>query len=249
MSTRPLLLFFVLPLVGCASVTTAPTESSPPSASATAEMPLDIRWVRRSAEHGAVYAQTYRAAGRHLRAIADTLTATDWAVVLDADETLLDNSLYQQERAEVGLEYTPESWNAWVRREAAPALPGAVGFTGLVRQLGGQVAVVTNRDDAVCDETRRNLTAVGIEADTVLCRTDEGDKNARFAAVERGVGLGLPPLTVVMWVGDNIGDFPDLTQDVRFEGEDAFSPFGGQFWALPNPMYGSWTRNEEEPTD
>ncbi|MEM6285652.1 MAG: HAD family acid phosphatase [Bacteroidota bacterium] len=242
MLARSLLLVASLAVAGCATTASPPPAPSP---EATADLPLDVRWVRRSAEHRAVYAQTYRAAGQHLRAVADTLGAADWAVVLDADETLLDNSLYQRERAEAGLPFTPETWNEWVRREAAPALPGAVAFAGLVRDLGGRVVVVTNRDDVVCDETRRNLAAVGIEADAVLCQVDgESDKNARFAAAEAGAVPSLPPVTVVMWLGDNIGDFPDLAQDVRFEGEGALSAFGSRFWAFPNPMYGSWTRNE-----
>lgn len=216
----------------------------PPAASGAREVPLDVRWVRRSAEHDAAFAQTYRAAGRHLRAVVDTLAAADWAVVLDADETLLDNSLYQRERAERGLGFTPDSWDAWVRREQATALPGAAGFVGLVAELGGRVVVVTNRDDAVCDPTRRNLASVGLDVDAVLCQVGgEGDKNARFADVARGRVPGLPPLTTVMWVGDNIQDFPGLGQDVRLGGEGALAEFGGRFWVLPNPMYGSWTRN------
>ena len=219
--------------------------SAPPaSAPEIRDVPLDIRWVRRSAEHRAAFVQTYRAAGLHLRAVADTLAAADWAVVLDADETLLDNSLYQRERAEQGLGFTPESWNAWVRREQATALPGAAAFVRLVGALGGRVVVVTNRDDAVCAETRRNLTGVGIAPDAVLCQVGgEGDKDPRFAAVARGDVPGLPPLAVVMWLGDNIQDFPGLTQDVRAGGDGALDAFGGRFWVLPNPMYGSWTRN------
>lgn len=257
MSVRSLLVLAVLGLTGCAT-TAVPTPPPPPtptvavpapSPAAAVVVPLEVRWARRSAEHRAVYVQTYRAAGRRLRAVADTLAATNWAVVLDADETVLDNSLYQRERAEAGLSYTRESWNAWVRREAAPALPGAVAFTGLVRELGGRVVVVTNREDAVCGETRRNLAAVGIVADAVLCQIGrESDKNPRFAAVAAGTATGLPPLAVVMWVGDSIGDFPGLTQDVRFGGEDTdLSAFGGRYWILPNPMYGSWTGNAEPP--
>lgn len=229
----------VLLLAGCA--TTAPAPAPPPPA----DVPLEIRWARRSAEHAAVYVQTYRAAAEHLRAVADTLSAPDWAVILDADETLLDNSLYQRRRADQGLGYTPESWNAWVREEAAPALPGAVAFTDEVARLGGRVVVVTNRADAVCDPTRANLAKVGIEAADVLCQVgDVGDKNPRFTAVQAG-RPGLPPLTVVMWVGDNIQDFPDLTQDIRLGGAPALAPFGRTYWVLPNPMYGSWTRNPE----
>lgn len=234
-----LLLLVALAVAGCAPL--AATDAPTPAA---LEIPLEVRWARQSAEHDAAYLQTYRAAGRYLRAVLDTLRAPDWAVVLDADETLLDNSLYQRERAERGLGYTPESWNEWVRREAALALPGAVAFTQLVGDLGGRVVVVTNRDDVVCEETRRNLAAVGIEADGVLCQVNgEDDKNPRFEAVASGRSPGLPPLRVVMWLGDNIQDFPGLTQDVRFSSPDAFREFGRQFWVFPNPMYGSWTRN------
>ena len=238
---RPARLLVLAALAGCATTAPAPP-SAPVAVPSAAEVPLEVRWVRRSAEHEASFLQTYRAAGEHLRTLADTLEG-DWAVILDADETLLDNSLYQQERAEAGLGYTPESWNAWVRREAAPALPGAVAFTDAVRALGGRVVVVTNRDDAVCPETRSTLAAVGVVAAAVLCRTAEGDKNARFEAVEAGGVAGLPALDVVMWLGDNIQDFPGLSQDVR--GGAGGLPFGGRFWVLPNPMYGSWTGNAE----
>ncbi len=242
LAATPALLVVLLSgcVVGIAPVSTAPTSAAP----AAREIPLDVRWVRRSAEHDAVFAQTYRSAGRHLRAVADTLAAADWAVVLDADETLLDNSLYQRERAEQGLGFTPDTWDAWVRREQATALPGAAAFVQLVAELGGRVVVVTNRADAVCDQTRRNLANVGLQADAVLCQVgEEGDKNARFASVAGGQVPGLPPLAVVMWVGDNVQDFPGLGQDVRLGGEGALAEFGGRFWVLPNPMYGSWTRN------
>ncbi len=235
--------FLLLALAGCA--TSAPTA---PPASTPADVPLEIRWTRLSAEHLAIYTQTYRSATAHLRAVADTLSAPDWAVILDADETILDNSLYQKRRAEQGLGYSSESWNAWAREEAATALPGAVAFTDEVIRLGGRVVIVTNRAEAVCDETRANLTRIGVDAAAVLCQTDVGDKNPRFEAVQRGAVPGLPALDVVMWVGDNIQDFPALGQDVRFAGPAALADFGGRFWVLPNPMYGSWTRNEPAET-
>ncbi len=233
-------LLALLFLTGCAATGTLVTTDSEPAAQS--ELPLDIRWVRRSAEHGAIYAQTYRAASERLRALAGAITTDQWAVVLDADETLLDNSLYQQERAEQGLGFSPESWNAWTLREEATALSGAAKFTRLVTELGGRVVVVTNRENAVCEATRRNLRAVSIETAAVLCQTDTGDKNPRFALIEQGFN-DLPPLRIVMWVGDNIQDFPAMGQQLRLEGDAALSDFGDRFWLLPNPMYGSWTRN------
>ena len=129
-------------------------------------------------------------------------------------------------------------------RGRAPALPGAVAFTGLVHQLGGRVVIVTNRDDSQCAVTRSNLALVAINADLVLCKAGTNDKNPRFDAVERGTASpGFPALAVLEWVGDNIEDFPHLSQAIRNEPDSAFSAFGSTFFALPNAMYGSWQAN------
>jgi len=199
-----------------------------------------VRWVREAAEYHALFLQTYRAAAERLRDLAEAERPGSWAVILDADETVLDNSIYQLRRAREGLPFSAPTWNAWVREEAAPALPGAVEFVREARALGGRVVIVTNRDEEVCAETRRNLAAVGVEADAVLCRPPGvSDKNPRYRAVREGAVPGLPPLEVLLWVGDNIHDFPGLSQPAR-DAAGALEPFGRTFFMLPNPMYGSW---------
>ena len=122
--------------------------------------------------------------------------------------------------------------------------PGVL--TRRARELGGRVVIVTNREQAQCDVTRANLQRVGIAADAVLCKTDPSNsfKDARFEAVAAGTAPStLPALRVVMWVGDNIQDFPRLRQDLRAQSDSAFADFGDRFFLLPNPMYGSWERN------
>ena len=234
-------LSFLLLAAACAAppaTNPAPTPAPAPSAGAA---PPSIHWVRGSAEHRALFEQIYRGAGARLERDASALPRGGWAVVMDADETVIDNSQYQLERARAGLGYSDSSWNDWARREAAPALPGAAEFTSRVRALGGRVVIVTNRAEAVCDPTRANLRAVGIVADLVLCGS--GDKNPRFAAVARGSAPStLPPLRVVMWVGDNIQDFPGAGQQLRAAADSAFARFGSAWIMLPNPMYGSWER-------
>ncbi|HVG44795.1 MAG TPA: HAD family acid phosphatase [Longimicrobium sp.] len=202
-----------------------------------------VHWWRNSAEQRAVFVQTYRWAGERLRELAAREPRGSWAVIMDADETTLDNSAYQLRRGAQNLGYSAESWTAWAREKAAAATPGAAEFTRLVHELGGRVAIVTNRDEDVCPDTRENLRQVGIAFEVVLCRVQgQSDKNPRFAAVQAGTGTGLPPLKVLMWVGDNIQDFPRLTQDVRAQ-PAALDPFGRGYVILPNPMYGSWERN------
>jgi 5'-nucleotidase (lipoprotein e(P4) family) len=234
----------ILVLASCApGATTAP--ATPPGVAAEAlAQPLSVHWFRSSAEVRAVYLQTYRAAGERMAELARGRAAGTWAVILDADETVLDNSLYQKERAAQGLGFTTESWDAWVRRVEADALPGAAAFIAMAKRMGGHVVLVTNRDAHICDPTRENLRRLGIDVDAVLCReAGLSDKNPRFLSVAEGTVPPLPPLEVLLWVGDNIQDFPALSQDVRDRGAAAFAEFGQRFFMLPNPMYGSWERN------
>jgi 5'-nucleotidase (lipoprotein e(P4) family) len=235
--------FLFVAVLACAKPASTPVTASP--AAGAPPMPGAIVWSRASAEHKALFLQTYHAAEAELEQRARALQRGTWAVILDADETVLDNSVYQQERAQLGLPYTSESWNAWVRRIAATALPGAASFTKRVHDLGGRVVIVTNRDAAVCPETRENLRRVEISADLVLCAPPgQSDKNIRFRAVEAGTSTAsVPALQVVMYVGDNIQDFPNLGQNTRFADDSAFTEFGRRYFLLPNPMYGSWERN------
>jgi 5'-nucleotidase (lipoprotein e(P4) family) len=179
-----------------------------------------------------------------VRELAADRPRGSWAVILDADETVLDNSEYQRRIALRGERFDVNTWNDWVREEAADSLPGAAGFIRTVREVGGRVAIVTNRDDVVCDPTRRNLEALGITVDVVLCQApDASAKSGRFQAVRDGTtGTTLPPLDVLMYVGDNIQDFPDRTQQIRTD-LGAYAEFGRSWFLLPNPMYGSWERN------
>lgn len=236
----------LLPLVVATLAACAPAvaPAAAPTASA-ARLPNDIHWFRNSAEQRALTLQVYRSAGDQLRELARGMTAGTWAVILDADETVLDNSLYQVRITRRGERFADETWNAWVREARATALPGSAEFVRLVRQLGGRVAIVTNRAEIVCPETRQNLRTLGFVVDVVLCKPEgPSDKNPRFQAVAQGTAApGLPPLRVLMYVGDNIQDFPTLTQELRNAQHSAFERFGRTYFMLPNPMYGSWERN------
>ncbi len=93
----------------------------------------------------------------------------------------------------------------------------------------------------MCPDTKAVFEARGLVYDLMLCRTDPSDKNPRFEAVRSGLlPSTLPPLEVVAFVGDNITDFPKLSQAIRGTGDAAFSEFGSRYFVVPNPMYGSW---------
>lgn len=224
--------------------TPVPQVAAAPATGPASAMTNDVKWSRVSAEHRAIYLETYHAAAERLVALSQGHTAGTWGVIMDADETVIDNSEYEVGRVPFGGSFDSKAWTAWVMEGRAPALPGAVAYTNRVHELGGKVVIVTNRDDAECPITRSNLQKVAIKADLVLCKTTADDKNPRFDAVQNGSAApGFPAIAVLEWVGDNVQDFPHLTQSVRNEPDSAFSKFGDSFFALPNVMYGSWQAN------
>lgn len=249
-------------LAGCATATSKAEAVPEPDPQPETERPVDevfheaLHWSRNSAERRAIYEQTYRFAGQRIEELAEGWEPGSWAVSLDADETLIDNSPYQVAIGKRGEKFGRESWNAWIQERSAPAFPGAVEFTQRVKSLGGVVAAVTNRRDHQCAPTADNLRDVGITFDVVLCRVKTGEKEPRWEALVDGTTAEWPgvqfngdaklgPVTVLMWLGDNIGDFPDQDQEIR-NSESPLTDFGDRFFVLPNPMYGSWEANPKE---
>jgi 5'-nucleotidase (lipoprotein e(P4) family) len=246
-SRRFVIVSILLALVApaCRSAQAPPPASASRPGAAAAERPLpdSIRWVEQSAEYVAALEQTYRLATAAVEAAARGRAAGSWAVVLDADETVLNNAKYQEERARAGLAYSTDSWNAWVKRREATPLPGAEAFLSRVRRLGGRIAIVTNRLQSECEDTKAVFDRFSLAYDAILCRPDgsPSDKNPRFVDVAEGRSpASSTPLTVVAFVGDNILDFPGKSQAIRGQGAPAFAEFGVRYFLLPNPMYGSW---------
>lgn len=228
---------------GCLSSGRPPaTVAAAPPPAAGVAAPLDaVTWVERSAEYEGLIAQAYRTLTTRVDRESATRAAGSWAVVFDADETLISNLPYQVARRRLG--YSEESWAAWVRERAATPLPGAADLLAHIRARGGRIAVVTNRFVSQCNDTEAVFRAHALAYDAMLCRPDgtPSDKNPRFRAIAAGqASAGATPLEIVAFVGDNILDFPDLSQAVKDQPSPAFDDFGSRFILLPNPMYGSW---------
>ena len=241
-------LLTLLPLVLALGCATAPPVAAPASPVATTagavdvtQLPDDVRWVVASAEYRAALWQAFDLATQRVEALAAGREPGTWAVSVDADETILGNVQYEVESSLRGAEFDPEAWTAWVARQEAVALPGARQFLERVRALGGVVAVVTNRRVHEAANTAANLDALGLPYDLLLPRSESGEKEARWEAIAAGTAApGVPPLEIVLWVGDNVGDFPDLDQSLAEAPEMALAPFGDRYVVLPNPLYGSW---------
>jgi 5'-nucleotidase (lipoprotein e(P4) family) len=200
------------------------------------KLPNDIRWIRQSIEYRMLCEQLFRQTTvAILRKVKTEKNSDNLAVVVDLDETVLDNSLYQVERWKAGLSFTQDSWSEWVNREEAGLVPGAKQFLKAVRKKGVRVVFVSNRMNKNLEPTRRNLLALEVLApnDLFLLRLDKDDvKEVRRREVNEGKARmkKVGPLKVVGYVGDQMGDFPS----------GQAKEFGKTSFLLPNPMYGKW---------
>jgi 5'-nucleotidase (lipoprotein e(P4) family) len=203
---------------------------------------LELKWMRDSEEFVAIFRQTYALAAQSVERQAATLgRGTPWAVVLDVDETTLDNTIYQLERAAYHLPFDSASWNAWVRRARADSLPGVASFITRVRALGGRMVYLSGREEAFADQTRQNLAALGFwqENDRLCLQAPDRayTKRVRREELRTGTGKCAYPgerVRALAYVGDNIADLPEADEE---PGE-----LGVNFFVLPNPAYGGWER-------
>lgn len=217
-------------------------------------------WMQTAVEYDGLTRGAYRLAEVMMeRALADSAWSADLeqvdrspdayhdkppAVVLDVDETVLDNSAYQARLIQQDETFDSESWLAWCREQQADAVPGARAFTQRADALGVQVIYLTNRDASVEEATRDNLKDLGFPVndapDAVLTQGERPDweaKDPRRAWVA-------DRYRVLLLIGDNLGDFvepADTSLAAREDMAEQHQQFWGERWiALPNPQYGSW---------
>jgi len=242
----PALILLAFTSLACTGSSEAPgpgatvTEERPSAVSPA--VPKHVRWVRGSAEHRAIILQIYNLATARVEKLAQGREPGSWAVIMDVDETVIDNSLSEYELTRSGTPFSEAIFRAWVERKEAIPLPGALGFMNRVHALGGKIALVTNRSEESCPATEENLLMYDFPFDVLLCREgEERDKNPRWQRVAAGeASPGLGPLEIVMWVGDRMIDFPGFDQSHLRAPEEDFTLFGDRYFIFPNPMYGSW---------
>lgn len=227
-----------------------------------------VKWYRNSAEKKALYNQAYRAATLYIENWVQNKKpkVKTWGVILDIDETTLDNSWYFRECGEVASKEL--HFSRYVANpQKSTSLPGVVAFSNLVHNLGGYVSFVSNRDGSfkdstgsVLDTTVANLKQQNIYFDQVVLANwrdakNPTNKNPRFEAINSGKydakemlwSNTLPKYKVIAYLGDNIHDFPNFKQieaKALDKNHSQFILFGNGYFIMPNPMYGSWQANE-----
>lgn len=259
MASRFLALVCVVSLSACAA---APTPRATPGPAADDNLNAVV-WMQNSEEFVLSALTVYRAAGALLdQALADPRwdamapgeRAGDWtglppAIIVDVDETILDNSAYQARLVLEGREYDTGSWAEWVEEARATPVPGAAEFLSAAAGQGVTVFYITNREHDQAEPTLANLAAVGFPV-------------AGEVPVHLGLGMQVEGCTdrgqnkvcrrqwvaeryrVLMQFGDQLSDFIDIGDNSAARRAQALSAAGeyiGERWfMLPNPTYGYW---------
>jgi acid phosphatase len=214
----------------------------------TAKPTTATHWFRNSLEYCRLAVNVYDEALRAARRIAATHRRQTWIVMLDADETVLDNSLFERERNLCGSEFKDAQWESWVRADMARAVPGAAKFTQVVHRMGGLIAIVTNRKAADDQVTQHTLRAAGILFDFEVGMAETSDKTARWRRAEEELArkFGGRP-RIALWLGDQVTDFAitDRKGEIlrAMSQKDQGDGIGADRFILPNPMYGNWMDN------
>jgi 5'-nucleotidase (lipoprotein e(P4) family) len=164
------------------------------------------------------------------------------AVIMDIDETILNNSAIEAYQAINNVPFSDSIWNKWVNLCSAEPLPGAMEFIKFAESKGVEVFYVTNRSaPGAYKPTITNLKDKGFPfADSIhlVLKTDVSSKKGRRNAIGE-------KYDILLLIGDNLADFDDVFdnrgEDLAFGAvKNNMNEFGNRFIILPNPMYGPW---------
>lgn len=233
----------MLALTGCA---TQHAPSGDEQAQANAQLQqqavMGINWMQQSGEYQALAYQAFNTA----KVAFDNASAPKGkkkAVVVDLDETMVDNSAYAGWQVQHGKAFDGKDWTRWVNARQTQAVPGAVEFNNYVNTHGGTMFYVSNRKDdgekVATVEDLKKLGFNGVTNQTLLLKKDKSSKSARFADIEK------QGYDIVLYIGDNLNDFGDATYHKPNAERRQFvqansQAFGKKFIVLPNPNYGDW---------
>jgi len=197
-------------------------------------LPNDVRWVTKSQEYINLCQQIYHTAT--IEVVKQSVKNNQPIIVMDLDETVLDNSKYQIELFQNGSKYDIDSWNNWVKTEVSDLVPGAKEFIiHYKKNPNARIIYLSNREHKTLTATKNNMKKLGIyfDDDIFLLKKNNDDtkvirRNEVLNGTKRMRKYG--PQQVVAYFGDAVGDFPENEKYI----------FGRNKFIFPNPMYGKW---------
>lgn len=202
-----------------------------------------VLWQQTSGEYRALAFQAYNFARLSLKeALWEQSNGKPNCIIVDADETVIDNSAFQAHQIRKGVSYVPADWTLWTAKAAADTVPGALSFLKFAASKNVETFYVTNRDEADRAGTLKNLQRLGFPfADEahLLLKGTTSDKEPRRQQI-------LEKYNVLLLCGDNLSDFSNVFyregKHTKEQVDAARHLFGTKFIVLPNPMYGDWEK-------
>lgn len=204
-----------------------------------------ILWHQNSSEYVALCHQAFNIARYRLEEMQNVGKANEnTIIVLDIDETVLDNSPYAAKLLLEGKEHTKEEWNSWVEMQRAEFVPGALNFLRYLQENQFPFVFISNRDEEHMQHTIGNLINNDFfmdKEDVFYFNTGNPDKDERRNMIS-------DEMNVIMLIGDNLNDFSKIYNAVNLreitedQEEEYMSEFGRKFIMLPNVLYGDWLK-------
>tara|TARA_B100000242_G_scaffold293894_1_gene273551 strand:- start:2545 stop:3240 length:696 start_codon:yes stop_codon:yes gene_type:complete len=220
-------LFIFLYLYSCSNIEISKKEHS-------------LYWQKNSAEYFALSYQAYNVAKFRLDEKLNSELNKRPAIVIDLDETVLNNLPYNEMLIDSSEVFTQESWSRWVNKKIATKVPGSLEFINYAKSKNVKIVYLSNRRVENYNPTKENLINLGypFDEDTLMLLRDEtGDKTARRNT--------LNDYEIIMLLGDNLADFDSVfykkSNNERIQSVDSLSKmFGDKFIVFPNLIYGDW---------
>lgn len=202
-----------------------------------------VLWQQYSGEYNALCFQAYNFARLSLKEALQTQSnGKPNCVIVDMDETVLNNSTFQGHEIKNGVSYVQSHWTEWTALAAADTVPGALAFLKFAASKNVETFYVTNREEADRVGTLKNLEKYGfpyVDEAHLLLKTTTSDKESRRQKIAE-------KYNIILLCGDNLSDFSNVfyreRKDTKTQVDLTQNLFGTKFIVLPNPMYGDWEK-------
>lgn len=204
---------------------------------------IALKYQQKSAEIFALQLQIYRFATERFNEKIKYLNSPEkYAVIMDLDETVIDNTPLLSRDIENCHDYSRwDTWNDWEIHGHPNLIPGAKVFLQNVNNHKVRIYYVSDRSQKNKQNTMDLLKSYGlpqVSEKTVLL--DTVSKEERRQAISKNH-------QIIMLFGDSLPDFAvqfknnKSTEKQRKLVESSKDYFGNEWIILPNSTYGSWS--------